>query len=567
MWQRSIATLIFVFALPVGLACWVAAPVGAEAPQSRPALSFVRKPLRHVLEQLSTMSGLSLEAEKELENQKLVLLVKERPVAEVLDRLAELLGAEWVDTPAKGEMRGRRLQRLPVTKQWIDRWRLLRSKADAAARRKQSEFVRKLWDDLLRDIDDPSETATRSGSSIDLDAARFLKTLGSAPLDRLAVQFGEMSPTRAGGEGRRQPPAVVFSFTDLAPGQQSMLRNYFASRVRDPQDYHARFLAQLPRARIALTSSNGVSIELDVQAPFRPEPSTIGVLGSAYSPEKIAEFSDNEFGRMMAGGKTPEEVLLGAQLRSNLSADPMVEIDEPESLTDTRVKLTAPPLRWEFFTLPALSEAGLNIVADHYTSSVRLSKPAQTVKELLVQASSDYRTVFRRRGPYLMARKIVWPDADLAEPPLMEEWIDRKKSAHPEFSFEEIAQMASLADEQLDLLAAYKDPVTRIEFRDVASAARFSPEHRRLLQAVAALPPAQQKQLRLESGLPLSTAPRFLREAVALNVPPHLRRDAGRSRLRATAGAPFANRPSLTMSLVMRVPRGEYAPLAVLARI
>src|SRR4051812_15957904 len=79
------------------------------SPEKRVSIRLIRKPMFAALEELSRAADLRLEAEAELREQKVVLLVRERPAREVMDRIAETFGAQWVKQPAgrQGEERYR----------------------------------------------------------------------------------------------------------------------------------------------------------------------------------------------------------------------------------------------------------------------------------------------------------------------------------------------------------------------------------------------------------------------------------------------------------------------------
>jgi hypothetical protein len=558
-----------------------AAPQPADrdlAVEKRVTLACIRQPLSEVCQVLERQAAIPLEAAPDLREQKAIVLIRDRPLQEVMDRIAQVFGAEWVRKARAGSADsppGYVLTRQRATRDWMAAWRQSRALADRSAREAQARFVRQFLGEVLGAVGNPGEDPPQLAGSLDQDLARFLKTLPSGALDRLAAHIGSVSPVREKGRPSEGSPPVVFTYRDLNPDQQTALRRWLEGRVREPGDYNVRLLSELPQARIALNSTDGVAIELQLTTPSNREPATFAAFGSSLSGQRLAEIAQDDLHRLMAGRRTPEGALLGAQLREDGSADPPVRFDTPALGGRPLPKPDYPPLRWQFLQW-LNQECRLNIVADYYTRSQRARQLAPTLGESLLLASDAYGVVFRQQGDYLLCRQVTWPDDDLREipAPLPEDWIAAKEAGNEFLRLEECAALASCTDEQVDALATYDDVIPQqsapprvVRFREEEQAARADPGRLRLLRLLAALPDDQKASAR-QDGVPFEVLPKALRQEALERAGTPIRRLVPRGRLRVVRTEPVAGRPTTVIGVsIPGEGTAREIPLLLLARV
>ncbi len=528
------------------------AQAAAQVRASDPVISLrsVGEPASRVVAAVAKSSGRDLAVSKELAGQKLVVIVKQMPTDGVLAAVAELLGARWV-AAGKG---AQRLERLPAVRAWCSRRALARADAEKRAKEVGRRFIRSNMDEALSHVDDPDWDA---GGSFDRGLTSFLKTVPPAALDRLSQSMMDMTPVRPGGaRATDQPPALVIPAEDLTQGQRDILGAWLTGRSREATDFNSRLAADLPRCSVALTSTDGVGVDVQISRPGDAgRTATFAAFGSAYSPAKLDELASADTADWARANPPPNQAALGSVPDDIGRPDRAVTIDS-EEVADRQVKMpTRRLLRTEFLCRLADS-ADLAIIADHYTLADRVDARDTPLRQLLQSVVGPYATAFRVRDGVLLARRLLWPEDDPREAPwpFPDPWLTAKREGRP-LALVDIARMASLSDQQLDALSCYRDGPATLERETVTC--RVSQRQRRALAWYADATEAERRGMNGPGGTPVSRlSATQVRELVSITDPRAAAPDV-RIAVVVAQGA-----MTDTASLVLLLPDGRREPIA-----
>ncbi|MCX6362504.1 MAG: hypothetical protein NT029_22145 [Armatimonadetes bacterium] len=528
---------------------------GATAGQARAAspvisLRSVGEPASRVVAAVARSSGRDLAVSKELAGQKLVVIVRQMPTDRVLAAVAELLGARWV-AAGKG---AQRLERLPGVRDWCSRRALARADAEKRAKEVGRRFIRSNMDEALSHVDDPDWDA---GGSLDRGLTQFLKTIPPAALDRLSQSMMEMTPVRPGGaRATDPPPALVIPAEELTQGQRDVLGAWLTGRSREATDFNSRLAADLPRCSVALTSTDGVGVDVQIARPGDAgRTATFAVFGSAYSPAKLDALASAETADWARANPPPNQAALGSVPDDIGRPDRAVTIDSEEEAGRQVEMPTRRLLRTEFLCQFA-DAVGVAIVADHYTLADRAEARTAPLRQLLQGVVGAYATAFRIRDGVLLARRLLWSEDDPREAPWPhpDPWLSAKREGRP-LALVDVARMAALSNEQLDALGCYRDGPVTLERETVAC--RASQRQRRALVWYAGATEAERRGMNEAGGTPVGrlSADRA-RELISVTDP---RVVAAGVRIAVVVAQGAVTD---TASLVLLLPDGRREPLA-----
>ena len=518
-------------ALIILAALFMAAPspvrASPEAPPEMPVtLRTIGTPLRTVAKELSG-SRVELTVAEELREVKATLICHERPLSEVMERLAQVFGAEWQYQPGSQPTRFL-LRRQAVVAQWIRTWKRARVAAETAARKAQEEAVRRELDRCLSLLGHPFPTDSQGREQLptgvtNATLARLVRTLGPRALQTLAGYIAAINPLQPSVDVRPLPAPLRFRFRDLTSEQQGLLRQWVRGPGNEPlSPRYTRRMEELPDSVIEFGSLNGVTVAVRVIGPGQDSYEGPAV-GGSLSWERLRPILYDELFRQLAQAKTPPDALLGARARTDGSFSPEVRLDAPPPELARTAPLPRGALAREF--LPALADAtGLTLVADYHTRSDRLPDAVtatRAVPELLQGVADTYSLVFRQQGQYLLARSRYWPDWDEGEipAPLPEKWITAKEDGRG-LTIDDFVRMMGVPDPQLNGLASYSDRPRGIRFAELVGWVR---RHRWALTLYQSLPEARRRQLLSQDGLPVRSLNlknrTLLAQASGVNIP------------------------------------------------
>jgi hypothetical protein len=472
----------------------------AQAQEGGVRLRCVKIPLKQVVQELAAQSGQRLLVAEELRECKAVVLITNRPAAEVRERLAQVFGAHWVPVAdAAGTLR---LERLPSVQKWLTAREEARKRAEKTARAADAAFLRKQIADVLSHRNDPA-WKPEDGDTYDAQATQFLASLPPGTLDQMANWMAAIPPCWEGGiQPDNDLPFAVFTPDQLNREQQSLIETMAGRTARKPGDEGSQRLAQLPQTRIFLTSSDGGSLEIEMDTPGKTEGRPLfTAFSGGYSATGMISLTKKELAKSLARLSFPPEAMLGAAFVPEETYTPAVTINNP-NLAEQRIKFPAEsPLRWQMLEMLA-SETGLNVIADHCTRSDRLPATTPTLAAILQASAEKFRTVFRQEGTYLLARRMDWADDDRHEipAPLPENLITRRENGQP-FTLEDAASLVAFSGEALDCLSLYNDGHASLE--RICRQVQYPLVHRRLLLFYRELTPDERAQCRSAKGLRL----------------------------------------------------------------
>lgn len=522
----------------------------ARVPNPVISLRSVGEPASRVVAAVAKLSGRDLAVSKELAGQKLVVIVREMPTVRVLTAVAELLGARWV-AAGKG---AQRLERLPGVRDWCSRRALARADAEKRAKEVGRRFIRSNMDEALSHVDDPDWDA---GGSFDRGLTQFLKTIPPAALDRLSQSMMEMTPVRPGGaRATDPPPALVIPAEELTQGQRDVLGAWLTGRSREATDFNSRLAADLPRCSVALTSTDGVGVDVQIARPGDAgRTATFAAFGSAYSPAKLDALASAETADWARANPPPNQAALGSVPDDIGRPDRAVTIDSEEEAGRQVEMPTRRLLRTEFLCQFA-DTVGVAIVADHYTLADRAEARTAPLRQLLQGVVGAYATAFRIRDGVLLARRLLWSEDDPREAPWPhpDPWLSAKREGRP-LALVDVARMAALSNEQLDALGCYRDGPVTLERETVAC--RASQRQRRALVWYAGATEAERRGMNEAGGTPVGrlSADR-VRELISVTDP---RVVAAGVRIAVVVAQGAVTD---TASLVLLLPDGRREPLA-----
>ncbi len=444
----------------------------------------------------------------ELQDVKVVLVVKDRPLSEVMARLAQVYGADWrpITTP-KGH--GHELRRRDDVQAWVKRWRETRRESERLARKFQAETIRRYVKEALAALDRPLSRDDH-GREVpppdvgQLPLARFVKQLPVGVRDRVIEHMAAISAVRSGGDVAPAFPPVLVPFRELGKEQQQLLRDWITGGPGNPprNQLYAQRLDRLADTIVEIGSQEGIAIEVFLHPPAPDNQYGGFAAGARASAEKMEEVLHHEIFRRLGRRPTPAGALLGASLTPEGTVEPSVSLKDRDLAARGVERVPTGSLAREF--LPALTEAlGLNLIADCHTRSKRLPPGAESgrVSQVLEAAARKFQLVVRQDVGYLLGRNTYWPDRDDEGTrwPYPERWIAMKKQRRG-LTLDDMTTLGQLTDPQLEGLGAYPDE--GVNFRhelDVARKRRWawalfgslSPQQRKKAQALEGLPVAQ----------------------------------------------------------------------------
>lgn len=513
--QRTVSLRLFGV---LGLAAMTGVGSFAEAPspasERRITLEASGVPLTQIADQLSS-PAVKLKVGPEFRDTKALVIVRDRPVRQVMSRLAQVFGAHWVKLKAEpGEPAAYQLRRTAEVAQWLKRWKAVRSKALLAAREARAARTRTYMAQL---IDKANRTPTRSegggeppGGMVSVELTRLLGTLPPQDFASLSRWVAESSPVHTGGASRDLPCPVRYRFSTLSTRQQAAIRNYVS-------EAELKNVGPLDEAVVSFRLQNFV--KLDVRLPTGRR---FGDYLFAYDvrPDEVEGFLHEALLHEMSRGRTPPGALLGAAVTEEAINDSISMQKRTAGRVSPGVRIVGPRVDVELDTVrqpgllyrefpPILTGAGVSdVVSDFHTLPYRLGTGShalapgkQALKDVLEKASTAYRMVFRFEDGFLLARNMHWPDRDEEEVPypLPETWLDTRRKGGG-LSLEQILRIAGCSESQQNGLGAYDDRV--VSLKKEVEYVRRNPG---LLGVLGSLSRLQRNALQGNNGLPVRT--------------------------------------------------------------
>lgn len=467
-------------------------------------------PLRVIAERLSS-SDLQLTVAPELRESKAIVLVRRKPLGEVMARLADLYGAEW--TPAEqGAGGGFTLRRTPEVARWLAFWKASRATAARHARQVRAARTRIYMDQLIREAfatptltEDPNAAAPGGIASVAL--TRFLGTFPPRDLDAIALAVAAGSELHSGGEFNEPPSPVTYRFRDMTEAQQKALRAY------TQEAGITRALTQIQDARVSFRILGNIKFDLQFPDGTRGGDWVISMKVGAPEMEKVFH---EALLHLLSSRRTPDGALLGAAFRSEKVIDAVSQVERSAGVALPLVRVTGKSREVELPGIPArgllyseflshiADRAELDVVADYHTLSHRVivgreipARERHSLEELLQSVAPTYQQVFRQEGDFLLARSCFWPDREEEEAPhpLPDTWLESKRK-NGSLTLKEILALAAIPVPQQNGLAAYDDQGLSLR-REV----EYIRGNRRLVTVLASLSDEQLAKTELENGL------------------------------------------------------------------
>jgi hypothetical protein len=495
------------------------------------ALRMVRQPLSDVANSLTAVCGVRLVVAKELSNQKVVLILQDRPVGEVLVRIAQTFGGQWVSEPSSGgEIL--RLELLPEVSRWLAQREQARKESENFARKMKADAFKK----AVREHFDHTEDTNWAGpGTYDREACRFLKNLPLELLDRVAQQTGEAnSVTDVTSVSDSGTYAARISLSALGPGQQQAFLNW-VSRMPDGSP-KTSLTKNLPNITIALGSRDGIGLSVGLRGPDASDGMPAFQMGffatggGGWSNTKVEEFRTKEFQRLMAPVPTPPSAFMEIQVTSAGEAAKKVVTSDPMVLKTRWTPPRQNPL-YEDLLEELAAQRRFGIVADYYTLSQRLLPRPDNIGDLLEKGATTFsallRILFREKNGILMVRHLDYPDLNRTELPypLVEQWIAQKRQIKAEknspLTVPQVLEVSLRTPEELAALMRYDDPVSGVRFLEAAWLLEENSDdyegrsNRYWVGMMARLKPELLTELLSPKGVPVKKLPLGLRNLVA----------------------------------------------------
>lgn len=470
-----------------------------------------------------------LTVSRELRGAKTTVIVADRPLLELMSRLAQVYGAEWRRLPEGGKPRYE-LRRQREVATWLELWRKASRDAERDVRTFQESIVRRSIEQGLAALDQPLPLNAEGQEAlprgvVNKNRALLVRGLSQQQRDQLAHHIAAITPIRVGAPVVRAPAPVRVPFRDLSPDQQRIVREAIGGPPGSPApgEEEAGLLDDLHQAVVEFDARNGTAAEVSVRS--RSKRYSLGpAVGMRLGEEAVEKRFRAELFRRLAEHRTPPGALLGATLTAEGDVTPDVRLTDATLAKLPLEKLPQNPLAREL--LPALADgAKLNLVAEYHTRSARLpvTGAGAVAGEVLTLAAEKYALVLRQEGDYLLARSRYWPDRDEEEAPapLAERFIAAKRTGQG-LTLEDLLAMSRLPERQLDGLGAFidvppllPDNLLPVRLLQETHLIRSNPL---LWKLLGTLPPGYLKAAKSPQGLPVGVLDRrqqaLLAEAV-----------------------------------------------------
>ena len=499
-------------------------------PDTLPKVSIqhMREPLRLVVKDIATKTGLTLETEAALRESKALIVIENRPASEVLEVLARVFGGEWIN-PDNNKRDIYRLIQKPEVRSWANFYKRQMQEAEQFAREKQAEKVRDYFEAQRRIADSASTNGAtpsqKAGEEVSI--ARFLASLSPTQINQLAAFYGQqfnIAPTLRPFAYRvtfAQPP-IVLPFGALpedSQEQMKIIRRKRTSGTLGETDYS--------RLSVAVTSQSPPKLDVFLVVPIPREiPSNIpGCAGysvvGGFNVESIPLYDEYELKKIqkerlhqnLIRRPIPSVALLGSNWTQKGDLSPLLTLKKEDSLTAISDFSRS---RWRVLAEFA-KQQHLNLVADYHTETddspltmeIKENPTNISVKAQLQRFVERKGCVVRFDSEYILSRKIDWVERDLREIPwpLVEKWSEEKRK-YSRLYLDSLSEMCQLPIAKMDGLVCYRDDFGIELLPELRSVRGNAPAQGNLLYSYVNQLSAETKNAaRKKDGVPLTELP------------------------------------------------------------
>jgi hypothetical protein len=518
---------------------WLIVALGGSAAsvqEKTVSLRATAKPLKLVAAEIAQQTRSTIIVDKEIAERKLVCLVDKAKEADLLSRIATVLGADCVRrTGADGVHFD--LTPKPAVHSWLRFYDRSRTAAQKAAA-----------DRLANDIYARTTKSLREA----LNNGDPQKETAALKIARLMPEKAWRAMAQAKAEGIEGPvgrdlivlgskPAYLYPFSSLNPEAQETVRQVILALPQQARQYYS------PESSLFITLS------LDPHSSLQPfigiaKPDKNGLVSGGYpsqlpfglsaSQSQRDTFQAEEMLRKLKPNPVPKDAVLGFTVAADNSCAEPVRIGADSLKAAPKIDN---PSRVEVLTRMHES-LRLNVVSDYYTDDTRLERVGATWESTLKDAALAFHCVFREESGYLLSRTTDFAERNYREAPypLFEEAIAiRTKqakelgdntpqvtgidfSAHPErdrsLPLRLLLDLCGLPHEQFIHLARYDDKKRFVRFRELRYLlSRFNasvPEYMVLGLVGRMSPPLESAS----GGVPFETISPALREIILTDV-------------------------------------------------
>ncbi len=477
--------------------------------QNKVTLSSVARPVRLVAEDIARQANVRIMVDPSLAERKLVCLVKEMSVDDLLTNIARVLGGEC-KVSQNAQTVSYTLSPQPEVRVYVKAYDINRTAAKKAAVEHFAHSIRNNLQSRLAKMnaDQPKEVRTLYSTENSILLSQYIPDsawyqLASAMASGIPDASGTLQVTG-------QYPIYRCSYSELNQGGKQLLEQV----VNQLPGTYKRHFGPVSESSIALFFSQG----LPCVGFNRVTPDGIFVGGYPHAlpsvevptEEQRNQWEDLEMSRRMASRPLPPEAVLGFTVGQNGSCDAPLKLGGKLLQGVLPAPKTAPKreeLLNRIFTVDKL-----NVIADYYTDDARLGNKKQqnpsynpapyerphisefvhsneTADAVLKIAAKRFNTVFMVKDGTLLARYTDFAKRNYTEAkyPVFEQCITARGEQGRSVQYlplHLLLMACDLPSEQFLHLCRYNDTFNSVSFSDLGSLSRVKnsgfPEHIRL---------------------------------------------------------------------------------------